>query len=245
MKRIMHFLNTVQTSWSEDPAARGAAKMTAGAVLVAEGVFGVIRNAASGKRGKGGLVGGIIGVVFGGVFVMVGVFMAPGDIEDQVMTQGTIVDVVTGRDSDGDIMHRGVYAFEVEGREYRFNSSVRTSSRPIIGDSIDVAYSAADPRNAQRADGFESKFHWIFIGAGGLVVLTSLFSLVISVVLIGFGIWLFVGGRADRRSAGETGRFLSDLMSIASQARSGQIDVESTAAGQKGRSQGDIRPGAQ
>lgn len=48
MKRIRHFLNTIQTSWSEDPAARGAAKMTAGAILVGEGLFGVARRVVSG-----------------------------------------------------------------------------------------------------------------------------------------------------------------------------------------------------
>ncbi len=243
MQRIKHFFNTVQTSWSEDPAARGAAKMTAGAVLVAEGVFGVARRAVSGggrkRGGKGGLIGGMIGVVVGVVFIVIGLAMAPEDFEDQVMTEGAIVDVETSRNSDGDTMHRGVYAFEVDGREYRFNSGMRSSSRPTIGDDIEVAYSAADPRNARRADGLESKAHWMFVGAGGLALLMSLFSLAISVALIVLGIMLFRSGRADRKAAGETGGFFSDLMSIASRAKSGEIDVESTAAGQSGRSQGE------
>lgn len=116
---------------------------------------------------------------------------------------------------------------------------MRSSSRPTIGQQVEIAYSAAEPRNARRTDGLESKVHWIFFGAGLLVVVTSLFSLLISVALIVVGIMLFRNGRADRKSAGETGGFFADLMSIARKASSGEIDVDQTAVGQKGGSQGN------
>ncbi len=244
MKRIKHFFNTVQTNWSEDPAARGAAKMTAGAVLVAEGLFGVIRSGvrrAGGRRkkGKGGLIGGVIGVVIGIVFIIVGSAMAPSELPDEVTTQGVISDVETSRNSDGNTMHSPIYTFEVEGREYTFGSSMRSSSRPTIGQEVEIAYSASDPRNARRTDGLESKAHWAFIGSGIFVLVMSLVSLAISIALIVFGIILFKSGRADRKAAGETGSFFSDLMSIARRASSGEIDIERTAAGQSGSEQGD------
>ncbi len=244
MKRIRHFLNTLQTNWSEDPAARGAAKMTAGAVLVAEGLFGVARGAANRVRGRrkngpGGLLGGIISVCVGVVVIGIGLFMAPEDLPDQVNTQGEIVDVESRRNSEGQTMHTPVYAFEVDGREYRFSAMGSSSVRPTIGQSVDIAYSESDPRNARRTDGIEGAFHWIFIGVGALVVVTALFSLAISVALIVLGIMLFRSGRADRKAAGETGSFFSDLMSIASKASSGEIDVEQTAVGQPGSSQGN------
>lgn len=244
MKRIRHFFNVIQTNWSEDPAARGAAKMTAGAILVAEGVFGVARRAASrgrrrGKNSAGGLLGGIIGIIVGIVFMVVGSAMAPEDFADQVETQGQIVDMETSRNEDGQTMYTPVYAFEVDGQEHRFSPSMRSSSRPNIGQQIDIAYSAADPRNARRTDGLESKVHWMFIGGGLLVLLMSLFSLAISVALIVLGVMLFRSGRADRKSAGESGSFFSDLMSIARKASSGEIDVDQTAVGQPGQSQGN------
>ena len=247
MKRVQHFFNTIQTNWSEDPAARGAAKMTAGAVLVAEGLFGVIRSGARrvSRRGRrnnksvGGILGGIIGVVVGVVFIVIGSAMAPAELPDEVATQGVIADVETSRNSDGDRMYSPIYSFEVDGREYTFGSSMRSSSRPTIGQEVEIAYSASDPRNARRTDGLESKVHWAFIGGGIFVLLMSLVSLAISIALIVFGIILFKSGRADRKAAGETGSFFSDLMSIARRASSGEIDIERTAAGQSGSEQGD------
>jgi uncharacterized membrane protein HdeD (DUF308 family) len=246
MKRIRHFFNTIQTNWSDDPAARGAAKMTAGAILVAEGVFGVARRAVSrgrrrGKNSAGGLMGGIIGVIVGIVFMVVGSAMGPDDFADQATAQGQIVDMESSRNNEGQTMYTPIYAFEVDGQEYRFSPSMRSSSRPNIGQQVEIAYSASDPRNARRTDGMESKIHWFFIGGGLLVLLTSLFSLAISVALIVLGIMLFRSGRADRKAAGETGSFFSDLMSIARKASSGEIDVDQTAVGQPGSSQGNLQ----
>lgn len=239
LQRVRHFFNTVSTNWSDDPAARGAAKMTAGAVLVAEGLFGTIRGVTDGRKGKkGGLLGGILGMVFGLVFMGVGNMIAPDEYPDAVETRGTIVDVVQGRNSDGEVSYAPVYSYTVDGREYRFNSSVRSSGRPTIGQSVDIMYSASIPENAHRTDGIDGNFPLIFIGAGGLVFLFSLFSLLISIALIAFGIYLFVGGRRDRREAGATSGFFSDLLSLAQRAREGGVEVEQTAAGQKGSSQG-------
>ncbi len=72
MRRLNHLGNVLQTHWSEDPAIRGKAKMLGGALLVAEGVFGLIRGGAgTTKKGKqrrgrvGGLIGGSVLLVAG------------------------------------------------------------------------------------------------------------------------------------------------------------------------------------
>lgn len=238
-QRIKHFMNTVSTNWSGDPAARGAAKMTAGAVLVAEGLFGTIRGVTDGRKGKkGGLFGGIFGLVFGLIFMGAGNLMAPDDLPDGVETQGTIVEVEEGRNSDGETMYASRYSYTVDGEEYQFTGAVRSSSRPTIGKSVDILYSASNPANAYRTDGIDGKFHLIFIGSGGLVALLSLFSLLVSLALIVFGAWLFIGGRRDRREAGASSGFFSDLLSLAQRARVGAVDIEQTAAGQRGTGQG-------
>lgn len=239
MKRIRHFFNTLGTNWSNDPAARGAAKMTAGAVLVAEGLFGVARRAASrGKNNAGGVVGAFMGMVFGLVFAGAGWMIAPSPFEDELRTTGEIVGADSSRGDDG-TMYAAVYAFEVNGREYRFNSPVRSSSRPTIGQSVEIAYSESNPENARRLGGIDGNFHWIFIGTGLFVMLLSFFSLLVCLALIGFGVWLFMSGRADRKSVDASGSFFSDLFSLAKRANSGEIDVDRTAVGQSGNSQGD------
>lgn len=245
MKRIQHFFNTLQTNWSQDPAARGAAKMTAGAVLVFEGVFGVLRQrrgsrAKNGKKKAGGLLGGIIGLVVGIAFIVVGSAMSPDELPDERSTEGVIANIVTGENRDGETRFRAVYEFEADGQTYSFESSMQSSTRPRPGQSVMIAYSASDPRNARRTDGLESKVHWLFLGGGIAVLLMSLFSLAVSIALITFGILLFRSGHADRKSAGESAGFFSDLVSLAKSAGRGEIDIDRTAVGQPGRQQGDF-----
>lgn len=239
LSRIKHFFNTVSTNWSEDPAARGAAKMTAGAVLVVEGLFGTLRGVVSGgKKKKGGLFGGLLGVIFGAIFMGVGGMMSPDEFPDAVETQGNIVDVESGRNSEGQTMYSPVYRYTVDGEDYTFTSGISSSGRPTIGKSVDIVYSASQPANAYRTDGMDGNFHLIFWGSGLLVVVLSLCSLLVSIVLIVFGVWLFLQGRKDREDAGTSEGFFTDLISLARRAREGGVDVEQTAAGQKGRSQG-------
>jgi hypothetical protein len=248
MQRIRHFFNTVGTNWSEQPAARGAAKMAAGAVLVAEGLFGVISNRVRrrGRRGKngssnrGGLFGGIMTLIIGGVFMVVGlVFLAPDIPDDERTTTGTIVEVEQGTNSEGETRFSPVYAYEVDGQEYRLHSSVSSSSRPTIGDTVEIGYSASDPNNARRIGGIEGNIHWIFFGAGAFVFLTGVFHVLISLLLIGFGIKLIRDGRRDRAEAGDEKQgFFSDMFSLARRASSGELDVSTTAAGNAGSSPG-------
>lgn len=235
IERLRHVINTLQTNWSGDPAARGAAKMTAGAILVAEGLFGAIRSARS--KSTGGLLGGILGVVFGIVFMAVGSWVAPS-YDDVAVVEGRIVDVEQSS-ADGRTMYAPVYAYTVAGTEYRLTSGITSSSRPTIGDAVQIGYSLAEPRNAHRADGIDGKFHLIFYGAGALIVLLSAFSLLLSVALVALGIYLFQSGRRDRMSAGRSEGFLADLISLARDARAGRVDISRTAPGQAGGAQGD------
>lgn len=243
MQRIRHFFNTVGTNWSDQPAARGAAKMAAGAVLVAEGLFGVVSNRfrRRGKSGsKGGLFGGITALFIGAIFMVVGlVFLAPDIPDDEQTTTGTVVDVRTGTNSDGETTFSPIYSYEVGGREYTLRSSVSSSRRPTVGSTVEVGYSAADPNNARRIGGIEGNFHWIFFGAGAFVFLSGLFHVLISLLLIGFGIKLISDGRKDRADAGEQKQgFFKDLFSLARRVSSGEVDVSTTAAGNRGSSPG-------
>jgi hypothetical protein len=239
MQRIRHFFNTLSTNWSQDPAARGAAKMTAGAVLVVEGLFGVIRrNTGRKKKGAGGLVGGVFGMLFALVFMAVGWFVRPDPIADERIARGEVLSVSQERGDDGP-MYRPTYGYQVDGLDYQLESSMRSSSRPRIGSEVEISYSAADPNIAHRNDGMEAWFPWVFIAAGALVFFGSALSVLVSVVLTGLGVWLFLQGRADRQSVDASDGFFSDLFSLVRRARQGELDIERTAVGQRGASSGD------
>ena len=64
--RIQHFFNATTTSRSEDPGARGAAKLSAGGMLVVEGIFGVVRRRRdrNGNRQTGKILDGLFELVF-------------------------------------------------------------------------------------------------------------------------------------------------------------------------------------
>ncbi|TVR06909.1 MAG: DUF3592 domain-containing protein [Salinarimonadaceae bacterium] len=241
-QRIQHFFNTLSTNWSEDPGARGAAKMAAGGVLVAEGVFGVVRSrrGRNGNRQRGGILGGIFGIVFGVIFIHIGGFLESTNIQDPVETTGEIIaSERAGTSGDNNQqMYRARIAYEVDGERYEFTTRGRQSWQPTVGAEVTVAYSASNPSNAHQVGGV---FDWgirAFSWAGWFVVITSVFSLLISIALIAFGIWLFQQGRADRRLSGEDRSFFGDLFAIAKDVRSGNMDVSQTAAGMSGAGQG-------
>lgn len=244
-QRIQHFFNTLHTNWSDDPAARGAAKMAAGALLVVEGLFGVIRSSGrrskNGKRQAGGIVGGVVGIVVGVVFIYVGGMVAPSMPEGSIETRGVITDIAERRGSDGDTMYSPVISFEAQdGRTHEFTQGMRSSSRPTIGAEVTVSYPPDSPQSARRTDGMAALFPRIFTGVGIFSILGGVISLIISITLIVFGVILFRQGRADRAEAGESDGFFADLFSLATKARTGELSAEQTAAGRKGASQGDV-----
>ncbi|QQE64387.1 hypothetical protein GFS31_10670 [Leptolyngbya sp. BL0902] len=243
IQRLQHLTNTLQTQWSYNSSTRGTAKMAAGAILIAEGVFGVGRSLISGRRpsnGGSGLFGSAIGVVVGGFFVGIGLLAAPQTFEDEIVITGQIVQVDRVTDSDGDTLYRPVYGYTVNGQDYQFNSSVRSSHRPSIGHPVTIGYSESAPENARRLDGMDGHFHLIFVGIGGLVMVFSLVSLGVSIVLIVVGVRLIMAGRQDRQIAGHNTSLMEDVFSLAQRANSGEIDIHQTAAGQAGQSQGDF-----
>ncbi|HMB09407.1 DUF3592 domain-containing protein [Saliniramus sp.] len=247
-QRIQHFFNTLATNWSEDPGARGAAKMTAAGVLVAEGVFGVVRGRTgrNGRRQRGGILGGVLGIIFGIIFINVGGFVEGSGIDDPVEITGEVVAVErAGTSGENDTpMYRTRIAYTVDGESYEFSPRGRSSWRPNVGADVDVAYSRSNPANAKRIGGIEEWAPQIFGWAGWFVIVTSAFSLLVSIALIVFGIWLFQQGRADRRLSGEDRGFFGDLFAIARDVRAGNMDIAETAAGMAGAAQGSGQPAA-
>lgn len=246
MSRFRHLQNTVQTSWSEDPAVRGAAKMAAGAVLIVEGLFGPARAArswASGdQRSANGLAGGLIGVMVGLLFLIV-----PGMIDDTpagglVEVPGVVTDVFQSDDGGGEPLYAAVYTYEVDGQSHQIRSSSRSSTRPVMGSEVTIGYPESDPAAGRRVDGIEGNVPLILRGVGALVLLAALVSLAISVTLIVVGVKLFRDGRRDRSAVGTTRGVLADLVTVVRTTDRATLDVTTTAAGVAGPAQGSPVP---
>lgn len=208
-------------NFGEDPASRGAAKMTAGAALIAEGTFGAISRLSDAanpfdRRDNGrGIVGAFLGVVIGLVFVVAGLVVAPDRPADEVSTTGTVVDVSASRTSDGDRTYSPVIEYtDADGTSRTFTQSMSSSSRPTVGDTVQVGYSAARPDQARRLDGIAAHVHWWIIGVGAVVALAALWSFLVKAAMIVIGCKLFFSGRRERDASGTADSFLTDLMDL-------------------------------
>lgn len=210
LNRIKTFFDSLQTKWSDDPAARGAAKITLGAALLAEGIFGFTR----GSRSSFSLFGSFALGVGAAAFIAVGLFVSPDTYPDGIQVQGTLSDILEGRDSDRNHSYKSVYSYIVNDKTYTITSSISSSKRPVLGSPAKIIYSAAEPRNAYRADGADGWFYWIFLGSGIVLAAWASISLVVSLMLIAGGVYLFRSGRKDRLSVEEKSNFFKDLVSL-------------------------------
>lgn len=241
MSKLSHLLETTRRSWDGDPASRGAAKMTAGAALFAEGLFGGVSrlsdkaNPLDRKKSKGGLFGNLFLIAFGAVFVVIGTWAGnQASVADPMTTDGRVVDVDVVRMDDGS-GYQATYEYEVAGETYRVRSNMTSSNKPRMGSTKEVTYSASDPEVSQVTGGLEGMFHWIFIGAGGLVALAGLWGFLLGLVMIVFGAKLFFDGRKERASVGADKTrdgFFTDLMDLVrgDSRLPGQGDTDATAS---------------
>lgn len=225
MGKIKSILDALKTKWSSDPGARGAAKMTMGGALVAEGLFGVVRT--GGATGTS-LFGSFMILVGGIIFTTVGVFMSPTEYPDAVHVQGKVSEIYSKRDSDGGRMYGSIYSYEVDGKTYTFRSSSTSSSRATLGSPAKIVYSASEPRNAYRTDGADGWLHYIMLGSGAFLLAWGAWSMLMSIVFVVLGIWLFRNGRKDRASAGSTSGFIQDLMSFIMNSKKGEPEAQTT-----------------
>ena len=121
-------------------------------------------------------------VWIGGIFAALGVLFVAGAgwfyLSDQSFAaagahaQGTVLEMVGSRDSDGDYSYKPVVEFrDAEGRRHVFTSNVSSSPpQHATGESVDVIYSPASPDEAV-IDSFFDRFllPLIFGGLGAVL----------------------------------------------------------------------------
>src|SRR5690554_5076815 len=133
MGRIGRLYAIWKTNWEENPAARGAAKMAAGVALMLEGLMGMRARL---RGSSGGMLLVVFLIPFGLVFFTIGHFIKPEPFDDEVVVQGAIVDTQShmNRDDQGNQqrMYKAVYGYRVDGKEYRFPSSISTGPKPRV-----------------------------------------------------------------------------------------------------------------
>ncbi len=232
MGRIGRLYAIWKTNWEENPAARGAAKMAAGVALMLEGLMGMRARL---RGSSGGILLVVFLIPFGLVFFTIGHFIKPEPFDDEVVVQGAIVDTQShmNRDDQGNQqrMYKAVYGYRVDGKEYRFPSSISTGPKPRVGKKVRLGYSASNPGEARRIDGVDGNFHRVFQGLGLFVILLGFYQLMMCALLIGGGIALFMSGRKDRAIAGATDGFFKDLFSLAHVERTNREALLSGAGG--------------
>lgn len=211
---------SLRSKWATNPGMRGSTKMVLGAALLAEGLFGIAR----GPRNGTSLFGSIMLTLGAVVFLWVGNWILPESFADAVQVQGEVSQLGQMRDSDGKRAYQPVYSYVVDGKTYTITSALTTGGRPTLGSTVEIIYSAAEPRNAYRKDGMDGYFPWIFIGSGVILALWAATSLIISLILIVVGLRLFLSGRKDRQAneaenPDASAGFFQDLIALVTEAR--------------------------
>lgn len=107
-------------------------------------------------------------LVFGGFWLFTSIVR----VSNQSTAIGVVVDVDQSRDSDGDISYRAVVDFvAADGINYRFTARTGSSSRPTVGDTIEVLYDPADPAGATEKTFLNLWLFPIMFGGFGLLFL--------------------------------------------------------------------------
>lgn len=105
---------------------------------------------------------GLIFAAFGAVFAGIGGWFLWDDWKfgsEASTSQGTIIEMVSYRDNEGDTMYRPVAEFhDANGTRYEFSSRVSSSSPAFSrGEQVSVYYDPANPGDA-RIDSFSQRY---------------------------------------------------------------------------------------
>jgi len=116
------------------------------------------------KRGNGvNAFSYIFLILFGAVFLIVGVFVSGVSHINWDSVSGTIVDYVSEWNSEGELMHRSIIEYEVDGTSFTHHSNMSQSWRPTVGNEVVLRVNPNDPADAITISMF---FFWIFGGFG-------------------------------------------------------------------------------
>lgn len=124
----------------------------------------------------GGALASMLVLAFGAIFLIGGLWArsTTQPLDDGVIVEGTVVDVDSRTDTDGDRTYAPIvdYVDPATGQTHRIAGSVSTSSRPTIGSIEEVSLRPGEPESARVVG--PAWFPWIFIAIGGTAILAVL-----------------------------------------------------------------------
>jgi hypothetical protein len=198
-QQAIAFLEQFKT---KEPATYAAAEQAIGAVLIADGLFG-IDNPMSQKK-RPGIFGTLSGVIVGIIFILIpGFFGAVTNSKNMTETVPAVVvsvgETFRSPNSKGGGACPLVVRYTVNGQEYSGQSSILSSSNCALtaGQSITINYDPANP--ASWAYGAETMnvFLGIFFWIGILLIVSSAVTFFIRLISIIFGWKLLKDGRKN------------------------------------------------
>jgi hypothetical protein len=181
---------------ASDPHAQGQAAKVAGLALLADGLVG-LENPLDGKKSRSGIFGALFPIVFGAAFFASGAFVIENTSahEGGVLTEGRVISVE--RSSGGNSCSL-VVAYEIGGEQLTTSSaSASTEQCDDVGRTVEVSYLPDQPGSARVVEG-----DWlgrIFQIVGGVILLSGLWLLLVRLVALCAGVYLWFWGRRRTR----------------------------------------------
>lgn len=192
-ERATSFLQQYQR---ENPATYAAAEQAIGAVLIADGIFGL--DNPLGRDRRPGIFGTLVGIAMGVLFMFIPKIVNGLTQFDKMTatTEATVIEVGTNTSSNTCSMK---VHYTVSGKEYTQQSTSTSSSNCSLtaGKSIVINYDPTNPGfweyNIKTLDRFLQIFFW----AGLLAFVSSIITFFIRLLSIIFGWKLLKDGRRN------------------------------------------------
>lgn len=195
---------TLESYKTQSPATYAAAEQAIGAVLIADGLFGL--ESPFGEKKRPGIIGSFVGIFVGALFVFAPhLFGSTIGLDDMTATTSATVVRVTASDysttSSGRTKTLCSFAvnYLVDGKSYGSSSSVQSPSYCALqeGQSIPISYNPANP----QVWGYDVKttrmtFYIISVVAV-VILLSSIATFIIRLLSIIFGWKLIRDGRKN------------------------------------------------
>lgn len=197
-----HAINFLEPYKTKEPATYAAAEQAVGAVLIADGLFGI--DNPFGQKRRPGIFGTVSGMILGIIFMLVPGFIGNlTNINNMTETVPAVVvsvgDMVRSSSSRGSSTCGLEVRYTVSGQEYTKQSSMSASNYCSLtaGQTIVINYDPNDPGSWAYGAKTIGTFLSIFFWAGVLALVSSIITFFIRLFSIIFGWKLLRDGRKN------------------------------------------------
>jgi hypothetical protein len=177
-------------------SSRGT-RAAVGGAMVADGLVGI--DVPSGRK-RVGIFGSLLILAIGVVFVIAGLYVRHQDqpYPGGITTTASVTDVRNVVNKKGHTVYSRVFTFtSADGRKVSVTESSTSTTRPTIGDAVEVSYRKGDADGA-RIINDKSWLSLLIIGVGGLTAVLGLGTFLIRLVTLITGSTLLSRALRDR-----------------------------------------------